>query len=72
MIYWNLKSKTQLSDSDLAPFLLQIAGDWVLVWSVAAAPKAFDVLKNLSSSYTEFQILPDNNTIMFTESNMMR
>ncbi|KAG7225244.1 hypothetical protein INR49_014634 [Caranx melampygus] len=50
--------------------LHKIYGDWVLVWSVADHQQAWDLLPHVSSSHAEFQLLPDNNTIMFSELNL--
>ncbi|XP_044028260.1 uncharacterized protein LOC122864712 [Siniperca chuatsi] len=48
----------------------KIVGDWVLVWSVSDYQQGSDRLGNLSSSYMELQLLPDNKTIVFNERNM--
>ncbi|XP_029282199.1 saxitoxin and tetrodotoxin-binding protein 1-like [Cottoperca gobio] len=50
--------------------LHEISGDWVLVWSVSNKQIGWDLNMNLSSSHVEFRLLPDNNTVMFTERNL--
>ncbi|KAG7225243.1 hypothetical protein INR49_014633 [Caranx melampygus] len=48
----------------------EIFGDWVLVWAVADHQQGWALLPHVTSSRVEFQLLPDNNTIMFSELNL--
>lgn len=48
--------------------LLQVSGDWVLVWSIADNTTNMDTWKNLTSSHVEFRIHSD--IIEYTERNM--
>ncbi|XP_074469152.1 saxitoxin and tetrodotoxin-binding protein 1-like isoform X2 [Sebastes fasciatus] len=45
-------------------------GHWVLVWAAADHQEGSDLLPNVSSSFVELHLLPDNNTVMFTERNL--
>uniref|UniRef100_A0A3Q3WWW0 Uncharacterized protein n=1 Tax=Mola mola TaxID=94237 RepID=A0A3Q3WWW0_MOLML len=58
--------------SQLQSLLLQVVGDWVLVWSVAVTDVNLNFLKYLTSSHVEFRLLDDNNTIVFNERNLVR
>lgn len=50
--------------------LLQIFGDWVLVWSVSDHEKGSELLDRVTSSHVELQLLPDNETITYNERNL--
>uniref|UniRef100_A0A3Q3BIS1 Saxitoxin and tetrodotoxin-binding protein 1-like n=1 Tax=Kryptolebias marmoratus TaxID=37003 RepID=A0A3Q3BIS1_KRYMA len=51
------------------PPLLQIFGDWVLVWSVSNHDLGHGLLENLLSSHVEFKLDNDNKTIDYIERN---
>lgn len=64
---------TSPASSQLRPLLLQVIGDWVLVWSAAVTEPSLVFLKHLTTSHVEFQFLDDNNeTLVFTEKNLDR
>ena len=64
---------TSPASSQLRPLLLQVIGDWVLVWSAAVTEPSLVFLKQLTTSHVEFQFLDDNNeTLVFTEKNLDR
>uniref|UniRef100_A0A672YRJ2 Uncharacterized protein n=1 Tax=Sphaeramia orbicularis TaxID=375764 RepID=A0A672YRJ2_9TELE len=56
--------------TDLGPCLLQVYGDWVLVWAVSDNPKGHEILQNTTSSHVEMKLQPDNKTIEYNERNM--
>uniref|UniRef100_A0A672YRG4 Uncharacterized protein n=1 Tax=Sphaeramia orbicularis TaxID=375764 RepID=A0A672YRG4_9TELE len=52
------------------PCLLQVYGNWVLVWAVSDHPIGHQLLPNLNSSYVELKPQPDNKALEFIEWNI--
>ncbi|XP_067468495.1 saxitoxin and tetrodotoxin-binding protein 1-like [Thunnus thynnus] len=51
--------------------LSTVIGYWVLVWAVTDNPMVSGLWGNISSSYLEMRLLPDNKTILFSERNLL-
>ncbi|XP_068603611.1 saxitoxin and tetrodotoxin-binding protein 1-like [Brachionichthys hirsutus] len=52
--------------------LHKIHGHWILVADFAHSPEAGQVFSNMTSSHVELDLLPDNHTVKYTESNLFQ